>query len=297
MRRAGPRLLELVPGKTNVRAEVRVRARLPSGRLVSRRDNTYGCVGADLRDRIPITLSSAGGAALREGSRVRVELLLSDDAGHRARMTRTLMVADGARRRARRCAATRSVTLMRGADARVYLDRRSKIVGCSLTTARRTNLGSWFSQSIVDSASPRQGLTRLRLAGPYVAKVFVDEREGGRLAQLYIIDLRTGIQTYMAYANEGVGQYSDITDLEITAAGSVVFIDAANPARFSVTPTMPVVRRHDARGRAVLDATGQAVPYSLQLRHGSAQWQTAAGPATADIRAPQPTPPRRRSPR
>lgn len=168
---------------------------------------------------------------------------------------------------------------MRNRDARIY-QTDDRIIGCSLGTGRRTLVGHPF-RDIEFSAAPNQGITRLRLSGPFAAQVFVDEREGSRLPQLYVNDLRTGRETTEVF---GTGQYTDFTDLEVTPQGSVVFVEADQGAPNADAPSNAVVHRNDARGRTVIDASRMAEPHSLTLRNGVASWLSGSARLRADVR-------------
>ncbi len=282
--RTGKRALALVPGPVSGRAELRVRVRLRSGQTISRRGQPYACVAPGLRDPLPIALTLAGERALRRGVKLRVEISLRDDNGHSRSYRRVLSLESPRSRRGGRCPAERSITLLRDGHARVYLDRRYIIIACHLQTGRRTTIGP---SSVLPAVSSRvaSGVTRVRLAGPFVASVYVDVREGGRLAQLSVQDTRTSRQTRYAIAGGGVGSYGDITDLELTPGGAVVFIDGTQPQPFGISPSALTVRSYDRRGLTVLDDSQQAHAYSLSLDGIVAQWRTSSGEMSAAIAA------------
>src|SRR3954447_14315726 len=86
-------------------------------------------------------------------------LLLAQAAGHAARPTVS-------------CWPGHSHTLLRNAEVRVFR-RGFYIYGCALSSRRSLLLNTAYSAQ--DSSSPGGGITRLRLAGHFLAAVSVQE--------------------------------------------------------------------------------------------------------------------------
>ena len=185
----------------------------------------------------------------------------------------------------RSCSSARSHTMLRNAQARVY--RRGVLIyGCAFATGKRRLLGTTYQPQ--QSSSGGGGLTHMRLTGHYAAVISVLEDEGGRLAGIYVVDLRTARTSYHwevgADGMTGSANDADVTDLVLAANGSVAYIEGVHgPADFK-PPTRLIVRRHDTRGDSILEDSSTIAPTSLTLTGHQLAWRTGDTVRTSTLR-------------
>ena len=118
-------------------------------------------------------------------------------------------------------------------------------------------------------------MTRYRVAGRFVAAVTVSTDDvPTRFASIRSVDLRTGrtVQSWGAGGESNASIDADITDLVVTARGSIGFIEGFGGPAAGKRPTRFIVRRSRGSRSTMLDSGSDISPDSLRLDGDRLRW-------------------------
>jgi hypothetical protein len=187
------------------------------------------------------------------------------------------------------CSSPGSATVLASRSARVFTKRGTvrpnyrvrRYYACSYRRDRRIRIGIVGEPGVFATS-----LTPIRLAGRFVAyATFLEGAADGSQAYVDVRDLRTGARTKSVTAGEpDEGQFSHdfqgpIQDLELRSNGSVAWIEKT----FTTGDPLFRVVKHDAGGRAVLDAGTDVDPRSLALSGSRLYWTRGGTPFAATL--------------